>query len=172
SIRASGLTAAQTGRTHDRTRPMLQQREKVLAKAPSTHDPKRTSTSFWNSFELLDTRRLNYRMSRPDFRISTARKVTTTIIIRIREQLASRCVQDFVKQLRFGSTRWKPATIAVGNSGSSRPSSCLKIVPPMKLFDRESWAKLRGYRYRDRSHPCLCPTVLPQRNARAVRHAS
>src|SRR5215813_3296189 len=33
SIRASGLTAAQTGRTHDRTRPMLQQRQKVLAKA-------------------------------------------------------------------------------------------------------------------------------------------
>jgi hypothetical protein len=31
--------AAQTGRTHDRTRPMLQQRQKVLAKAPSTHDP-------------------------------------------------------------------------------------------------------------------------------------
>jgi hypothetical protein len=39
---ASGFTAAQTGRTHDRTRPMLQQRQKVLAKAPSTHDPKRT----------------------------------------------------------------------------------------------------------------------------------
>jgi len=36
---ASGFTAAQTGRTHDRTRPMLQQRQKVLAKAPSTHDP-------------------------------------------------------------------------------------------------------------------------------------
>jgi hypothetical protein len=34
SIMASGLTAAQTGRTHDRTRPMLQQ--KVLGKAPST----------------------------------------------------------------------------------------------------------------------------------------
>src|SRR5215510_5376920 len=45
SIRASGLTAAQTGRTHDRTRPMLQQRQKVLAKAPSTHDPKRTFVS-------------------------------------------------------------------------------------------------------------------------------
>src|SRR5262249_39690861 len=42
SIMASGFTAAQTGRTHDRTRPMLQQRQKVLAKAPSTHDPKRT----------------------------------------------------------------------------------------------------------------------------------
>jgi len=39
SIMASGFTAAQTGRTHDRTRPMLQQRQKVLAKAPSTHDP-------------------------------------------------------------------------------------------------------------------------------------
>jgi hypothetical protein len=39
---ASGFTAAQTGRTHDRTRPMLQKRQKVLAKAaPSTHDPKR-----------------------------------------------------------------------------------------------------------------------------------
>jgi hypothetical protein len=45
SIMASGLTAAQTGRTHDRTRPMLQLRQKVLAKAPSTHDPKRTSPS-------------------------------------------------------------------------------------------------------------------------------
>ena len=43
SIMASGFTAAQTGRTHDRTRPMLQKRQKVLAKAaPSTHDPKRT----------------------------------------------------------------------------------------------------------------------------------
>src|SRR6516162_8952527 len=44
SIMASGSTAAQTGRTHDRTRPMLQLRQKVLAKAPSTHDPKRTLT--------------------------------------------------------------------------------------------------------------------------------
>jgi transposase len=34
--------AAQTGRTRDRTRPMLQKRQKVLAKAPSTRDPKRT----------------------------------------------------------------------------------------------------------------------------------
>ena len=39
SIMASGLTAAQTGRTHDRTRPMLQLRQKVLARAPSTRDP-------------------------------------------------------------------------------------------------------------------------------------
>jgi hypothetical protein len=38
SIMASGFTAAQTGRTHDRTRPMLQLGQKVLAKAPSTHD--------------------------------------------------------------------------------------------------------------------------------------
>src|SRR5262249_9928520 len=35
-------SAAQTGRTRDRTRPMLQQRQKVLAKAPSTRDPKQT----------------------------------------------------------------------------------------------------------------------------------
>jgi hypothetical protein len=34
--------SAQTGRTRDRTRPMLQLRQKVLAKAPSTRDPKRT----------------------------------------------------------------------------------------------------------------------------------
>jgi hypothetical protein len=33
SIMASGFTAAQTGRTHDRTRPMLHKRQKVLAKA-------------------------------------------------------------------------------------------------------------------------------------------
>jgi hypothetical protein len=33
SIMASGFNAAQTGRTHDRTRPMLQLGQKVLAKA-------------------------------------------------------------------------------------------------------------------------------------------
>src|SRR5262249_19307294 len=44
SIMASGFTAAPTGRTHDRTRPVLQQRQKVLAKAASTHDPQETST--------------------------------------------------------------------------------------------------------------------------------
>src|SRR5215469_14808647 len=33
--------AASTGRTRDRTRPMLQKRQKVLAKAPSTRDPAR-----------------------------------------------------------------------------------------------------------------------------------
>ena len=43
SIRASGTSAASTGRTRDRTRPMLQRRQKVLAKAPSTRDPKRLS---------------------------------------------------------------------------------------------------------------------------------
>jgi hypothetical protein len=42
SIRASGTSAASTGRTRDRTRPMLHRRQKVLAKAPSTRDPKRT----------------------------------------------------------------------------------------------------------------------------------
>src|SRR6516164_423424 len=45
SIRASGTSAASTGRTRDRTRPMLQQRQKVLAKAPSTRDPRATSTN-------------------------------------------------------------------------------------------------------------------------------
>src|SRR5437667_5141030 len=34
--------AASTGRTRDRTRPMLQLRQKVLARAPSTRDPKPT----------------------------------------------------------------------------------------------------------------------------------
>ena len=34
-------SAASTGRTRDRTRPMLQIRQKVLARAPSTRDPKR-----------------------------------------------------------------------------------------------------------------------------------
>ena len=43
SIIAGGFTGAQTGRTHDRTRAMLQRRQKVFAKAaPSTHDSKRT----------------------------------------------------------------------------------------------------------------------------------
>src|SRR5215470_2711636 len=46
----AATSAAQTGRTHDRTRPMLQMRQKVLAKAaPSTHDPKRTSAPFQNA---------------------------------------------------------------------------------------------------------------------------
>jgi len=34
SIMASGFTTAQTGRTHDRTRPMLQQRQKVAVVSP------------------------------------------------------------------------------------------------------------------------------------------
>ena len=41
--RASGpaaIRAASTGRTRDRTRPMLQKRQKVLARAPSTRDPR------------------------------------------------------------------------------------------------------------------------------------
>jgi hypothetical protein len=55
SIMASGFTAAQTGRTHDRTRPMLQLRQKVLAKAPSTHDPKRTSRQkYWEIHRTLN----------------------------------------------------------------------------------------------------------------------
>src|SRR5262245_5069809 len=40
----AAIRAALTGRTHDRTRPMLHQRKKALAnQAPSTHDPRRTS---------------------------------------------------------------------------------------------------------------------------------
>src|SRR5258705_9570949 len=40
----AAIRAASTGRTHDRTRPMLHQRKKALVnQAPSTHDPKRTS---------------------------------------------------------------------------------------------------------------------------------
>ena len=38
----AAVHAASTGRTRDRTRPTLQQRQKVLAKAPSTRDPKPT----------------------------------------------------------------------------------------------------------------------------------
>jgi hypothetical protein len=39
----AAIPAASTGRTRDRTRPMLQKRQKVLARAPSTRDPTRTS---------------------------------------------------------------------------------------------------------------------------------
>jgi hypothetical protein len=39
----AAIRAASTGRTRDRTRPMLQQRQKVLARAPSTRDPTRKS---------------------------------------------------------------------------------------------------------------------------------
>src|SRR6516225_6357989 len=56
SIRASGTSAAQTGRTHDRTRPMLQLRQKVLAKAPSTRDPKQ-------ALRLRDAQATAYRQS-------------------------------------------------------------------------------------------------------------
>src|SRR5262245_61559510 len=38
----AAIRAASTGRTRDRTRPMLHKRQKALAKAPSTRDPKRT----------------------------------------------------------------------------------------------------------------------------------
>jgi hypothetical protein len=37
----AAIPAASTGRTPDRTRPMLQKRQKVLARAPSTRDPLR-----------------------------------------------------------------------------------------------------------------------------------
>jgi len=37
SIMASGFTAAQTGRTHDRTRPMLQQLRKFLPRRRRPH---------------------------------------------------------------------------------------------------------------------------------------
>ena len=38
------IRAARTGRTHDRTRPMLYQRKEALVnRAPSTHDPKWTA---------------------------------------------------------------------------------------------------------------------------------
>ena len=38
----AAIPAASTGRTRDRTRPMLQMRQKVLARAPSTRDPTAT----------------------------------------------------------------------------------------------------------------------------------
>src|SRR5262249_5368780 len=60
SIRASGLTAAQTGRTHDRTRPMLQQRQQALAQATPTHDPKRTWRGHWN------LRKIEHRREPPE----------------------------------------------------------------------------------------------------------
>src|SRR6516225_9440230 len=40
--------AASTGWTRDRTRPMLQKRQKVLARAPSTRDPKQSFSSDQN----------------------------------------------------------------------------------------------------------------------------
>jgi hypothetical protein len=40
--RILGPAAASIGRTPDRTRPMLHQHQKVLAMAPSTHDPEQT----------------------------------------------------------------------------------------------------------------------------------
>src|SRR5262249_30720365 len=54
SIRASGTSAASTGRTRERTRPMLQKRQKVLAKAPSTRDPKRTWAGSSDGFPVAE----------------------------------------------------------------------------------------------------------------------
>src|SRR6516162_11064607 len=52
-------SAAQTGRTHDRTRPMLQLGQKVLAKAaPSTHDPK--SDTGYGNFHFLHARHVKF----------------------------------------------------------------------------------------------------------------
>ena len=45
----AAIRAASTGRTRDRTRPMLQKRQKVLARAPSTRDPLRKSSVHCNS---------------------------------------------------------------------------------------------------------------------------
>ena len=42
----AAIRAASTGRTRDRTRPMLQKRQKVLARAPSTRDPKRAYSAY------------------------------------------------------------------------------------------------------------------------------
>jgi hypothetical protein len=44
---AATTPAASTGRTRDRTRPMLHKRQKVLARAPSTRDPKPGPISAW-----------------------------------------------------------------------------------------------------------------------------
>jgi hypothetical protein len=44
SIMASGFTAAQTGRTHDRTRPMLQQLRKFLPRRRRPHMTQRWGT--------------------------------------------------------------------------------------------------------------------------------
>ena len=41
----AAIRAASTGRTRDRTRPMLQKRQKVLARAPSTRDPQETCSA-------------------------------------------------------------------------------------------------------------------------------
>src|ERR1700751_2676721 len=43
----AAIRAASTGRTRDRTRPMLQKRQKVLARAPSTRDPDVWSGRAW-----------------------------------------------------------------------------------------------------------------------------
>jgi hypothetical protein len=60
----AATSAAQTGRTHDRTRPMLQKRQKVLARAPSARDPKLTSIGH---FQYLTRYRANAQNSHLTF---------------------------------------------------------------------------------------------------------
>src|SRR6516225_4026137 len=68
SIMASGLTAAQTGRTHDRTRPMLQQVRKFLPRRRRPHmDP---------SLPALPSRRSPPRRGPRRFRSQTFRTTT------------------------------------------------------------------------------------------------
>ncbi len=77
SIMASGFTAAQTGRTHDRTRPMLQLGQKVLAKAaPSTHDPKRTPATCFRLLPDRQSHKLRCFALRPSQRVSCFRVIT------------------------------------------------------------------------------------------------
>src|SRR5580704_10377700 len=60
--------AASTGRTRDRTRPILQLRQKVLASAPSTRDPRRTSrpdTPPWGARERQRSERHEELSKRP-----------------------------------------------------------------------------------------------------------
>jgi hypothetical protein len=64
----AAIRAASTGRTRDRTRPILQQRQKVLATAPSTRDPKRALAVFAISplAEVVGAvvEKLSFRLSR------------------------------------------------------------------------------------------------------------
>ena len=51
----AGMSPAQTGRTRDRTRPILHQRHKALAKAPSTRDPNRNRSQRRDALRSIAT---------------------------------------------------------------------------------------------------------------------
>src|SRR5262245_38479521 len=74
----AAIRAASTGRTHDRTRPMLHHVKKALVnQAPSTHDPKRSYTHKIDRVRLDDLKNLPVHCSLNDVGLDVLERVST-----------------------------------------------------------------------------------------------